>query len=362
MILIKYVIKFITYLLYKTIVKSHLDKKISRSNNKRVLVQINSGIGDSILALPLINQLNIKGYEVHALVNNATETIAKFCPDVKDQYIINYRFREMFKVLGLIYSLNKLKLSYFIGALPSNLIRDAFLPIILRIPIRAKHVSPHKELYRNYDFLFNKITEVDFDKNNVESNLKLLSLINGSSAMRERKFNIILSEDILNESKKKLMKAGYLEEKITIGIHPGCKETWAFKRWPAENYAELIRQVEKEKKLQIILFGGLDDIEIAKRIAGKNKLKILDLVNKLSLDGTMCAISFCNLFVSNDSGLMHIATLFNMPVIGLYGNRSNEVLTGPYGEKNVVIKKDSIENITVKEVYERVDNLLQKIN
>jgi len=344
------------------ILRPRLERQKKQRTNRRVLVQINSGIGDSILALPMIHELSVKGYEVYVIANKITETIARLCPDISRYYTLDYKRSKFLRIFRQTYNLNKLKFKYFIGALPSNLIRDAFLPAILRIPIRIKHISPHKEIYRNYDFLYNELIDVDYNKNNAESNLLLLSSINGHLEFGERKFNIDLQVDSIINVKKSLISAGYSEEKITVGIHPGCKETWAFKRWPLERFANLLSQLGKRENLQIILFGGPDEIELSDHIIQKASITPLDLSGKLSLEETMCAISLCKVFISNDSGLMHIATVFDIPVIGLFGPTSNEVATGPYGAKHIVIKKDALDDITVGEVYKEAVRLSDRIN
>ena len=362
MIIVKYAIKFITYIIYVLILRPRLERQEKQRTNKKVLVQINSGIGDSILALPMIHELSVEGFEVYAIVNKSVETIAKLCPDISRYYTLDYKISKFLRIFRQIYSLNKLKFKYFIGVLPSNLVRDAFLPAILRIPIRIKHISPHKEIYRNYDFLYNEVIDVDYNKNNAESNLLLLSSINEHLEFGEGEFNIDLPVDSIINVKKNLISAGYSEEIITIGMHPGCKETWAFKRWPPERFADLISQFGKRENLQIILFGGPDEIELSDHIIQKSSITPLNLSGKLSLEETMCAISLCKVFISNDSGLMHIATVFDIPVIGLFGPTSNEVATGPYGAKHIVIKKNALDDITVSEVYKKAVKLLDRIN
>lgn len=361
MIALKYIVKFITYLLYKGGLKTLLEKQERLRNNNRVLIQINSGIGDFIRALPLIHELNLKGHKVHGIVNKNTKNIAKLSPEIKECYIVDYKIINILKVSKLIYNLNNLKFKYFIGALPSNCIRDSFLPIMLRIPIRVKHISPHKEIYRNYDFLFNKLIEFNNEKNCVVSNLTLLSLINEYLEDNEKNFNILLPEILIAGVKKKLRFLGFCEKKIIVGIHPGCKKSWSFKRWPIDNFAELINLLAIQENLQVIIFGGPDETNLVDHIIQRVTNKALNLINKLSLEETVCAISFCKIFISNDSGLMHIATVFNIPVIGLFGSRSNELRSGPYGDCHVIINKDNIKDITVSEVFEKTIRHLDRV-
>ncbi|MGA1871242.1 MAG: glycosyltransferase family 9 protein [bacterium] len=361
MVFPKRVVKSFTFIVFNLFFKSHLERQDSRRINKKILVQINSGIGDSILALPMIHALSVDGFEVYALVNRLTAAVAYFCPDIKDYFIIEYKIFNLAHVIKSIYKLERLKFNYYIGALPSNLIRYAFLPIILRIPIRIKHNTPHKEEYRNYDLLFNKRAGIDSSMNNALSNLSLLSLIDVPVIKKLRK-SVRLPGRTLDRVANILKNLGYVNNKITIGIHPGCKETWAFKRWPAENFAHLINQLNKKRNVQILVFGGPEEKNLASRIIGSVSCMPINVTGKFTLDGTICAIHFCQMFISNDSGLMHIATLFNIPIIALFGGRSNELATGPYGSQHIVIKKKKIEHITVDEVHDVATKLLHNIH
>ena len=358
MVILKSLLRLITFFLYKNGLSSVIEKQKMSRNDRRVLVQMNSGIGDAILSLPLIHELKRKGFEVYALTNQNTNTLGELCPDIQKSIILDYRITNIINTFRVICSLNKLKIMHFIGTLPSNRVRDFFLPIILRIPTRVKHISPRIEKYQNYDFLFGGTIPVDIHENNVESNLMLLHLLNEEVDPKERKFYISLPARLIEDVKEKLKKWGYCDEKFVVGIHPGCKETWSFKRWPAEKFANLINVMTRQSDLQVILFGGPDEENLTQLILRKTKIKHLNLIGKLSLKETVCAISFCAMFISNDSGLMHIATMFDIPVIGLFGARSNEVLVGPYGSQHIVIKKSDVKNITVGEVYKAVNRLL----
>ncbi len=337
--------------------RSWFGKQQSLRNNNKVLVLINKGIGDSIHALPMIHTLSAEGYEVHTLVNKFTETIAKLTPDIKKYYILHEcKISNLLTLLSLISELSKLKFRYYIGTLPSNLIRDIFLPVILGIPIRAIHSFYHKEKYRNYDFLYNARRKREPYTHNVNSNLQLLLEIDIRFEIKEVKHNLILPASTIKVMKTRLSQMGYSEEKIAVGIHPGCKETWAFKRWPPESFADLISQLGKRENLQIFLFGGPDEIELSDHIIQKSSITPLNLSGKLSLEETMCAISLCKLFISNDSGPMHIAAILGAAVIALFG-RTEHIASAPWGTQHIVIQKDPIEDITVSEVYEEAIKL-----
>lgn len=362
MVVIKYVSRFIVYIIYKMFLRSWFGKQQGLRNNNKVLVQINKGIGDSIHALPMIHALAAEGYEVHALVNKFTETTARLTPDIKKYYVLHEcKLSNLLTRLSLISELNKLKFRYYIGALPSNLIRDIFLPVILGIPIRAIHSFYHKEKYRNYDFLYNARRKREPYTHNVNSNLQLLLENDIRFEIKQVKHNLILPASTIKVMKTRLSQMGYSPDKITIGIHPGCKGEWAYKKWPAKKYAGLISQLANQKNLQFILFGGPEEIELSEHIVQKTITTPLNLTGKLSLEETMCAISLCRIFIANDSGLMQIAAILGAAVIALFG-RTEHIASAPWGTQHIVIQKDPIEDITVSEVYEEAIRLLGRIN
>ncbi len=351
MVAIKYITKFFTILFHRFLIKFYIRKH--NPGNNRVLVQVNSGIGDCICALPMIRELALANFDVYALVNDVTENIVKLCPDIKGYFVIsNFNIKNLFQILKKITALWKLRFNYYIGASPSNVIRCIFLPVVLRIPNRIKHHSPHKEYYQNYDFLFNKLERINYNQHIAIANMRLLKLIDEKLGNCKVKYddNIRIPSITLSSVQSKLMQLKYIKGKKTIGIHPGCKATWSFKRWPAEKFGDLINRLTQNEKIQVILLGGYEDISIGNEVIISANFKPINFINKLTLEETIGAIRFCDIFVSNDSGLMHIATLLNIPVIGIFGGKSNEVLTGPLGEGHIVIKKNNIEDITVSEV------------
>ena len=112
------------------------------------------------------------------------------------------------------------------------------------------------------------------------------------------------------------------------------------KEWPPERFREFISRLQQEKspgQVEILLFGsGKEREKISKIAARGNGNHIYNLAGQLSLRQTIVAISFCRLFISNDSGLMHIASSFNLPLIVLFGPTSPHK-TGPLHKNSRVL-------------------------
>ena len=95
------------------------------------------------------------------------------------------------------------------------------------------------------------------------------------------------------------------------------------KHYPPEKYARLLEMIIREEStaMFIILGGGQNDLksaEIIKKVAPKIYEKhIIDLTNKISYRQSAAVLSFCDMYIGNDTGTMHVATTFNLPVLSV---------------------------------------------
>jgi heptosyltransferase-2 len=126
-----------------------------------------------------------------------------------------------------------------------------------------------------------------------------------------------------NQEKKKVERIlrhnGINPLNTLVGISPAAAYGGA-KEWLPDRFAELNRRVLQHKKnVQILLFGSEREVSRVSAIWEKSGPGVFNLAGKLTLREAMVSISFCSLFISNDSGMMHVASSLKLPVIGLFG-------------------------------------------
>jgi ADP-heptose:LPS heptosyltransferase len=131
-----------------------------------------------------------------------------------------------------------------------------------------------------------------------------------------------------------------LQERTIIGIHPGAGQWCPEKRWPTEKFIGLMRNLSAEFNDSIILvFIGPDDKdignEIKEKIAGPY-VKIIEEPNIIKVSGL---VEQCNIFISNDTGLMHIADILGIPLAVIWGPTSL-TKNRPLNKLSVIIRKD----------------------
>ncbi|MCJ7582599.1 MAG: glycosyltransferase family 9 protein, partial [Candidatus Aminicenantes bacterium] len=171
----------------------------------------------------------------------------------------------------------------------------------------------------------------------VESNIRLVERLgihvqNKNLFIHTTKSDKQFAEDIF--SKKKL------EGKMVIGIHPGSGIHQAgFKRWPQDRFAQLADWMIDQFQCSVILFGGPAEIEMAENIHKLMQHEPLTMTGKTTLAQTTALIKKCKFFISNDSGLLHVATAVKTPTISLFGPTDYKK-TGAYSDSSCMIRKD----------------------
>ena len=139
-----------------------------------------------------------------------------------------------------------------------------------------------------------------------------------------------LSLDVHGDSE---LKAG---EKW-IGMSPGAHYGEA-KRWPPEYFAALGRLLS-ERGFRIVLFGGPSDACNCQAIAAAIGSACVDLAGRTSVRALIAGVSRCRVFVTNDSGPLHIASGLRVPVVALFGSTEPRS-TGPFNPPSIVLRRD----------------------
>ena len=130
-------------------------------------------------------------------------------------------------------------------------------------------------------------------------------------------------------------------EKPTLGINAGATYGSA-KRWYPERFAEVARSFSD--KYDIIIFGGPGEVEMANEI--ESNLKNSGVQNYINLAGKtniqeLCAnIGGCSLFITNDSGPMHVAAAYQVPTVAIFGPTKHKETSQWMNEKSKIVRHD----------------------
>ncbi|MBU0631317.1 lipopolysaccharide heptosyltransferase II [bacterium] len=130
-------------------------------------------------------------------------------------------------------------------------------------------------------------------------------------------------------------------DKPTLGINAGATYGSA-KRWYPERFAKVATGFSD--KYDIVIFGGPNEVEMANDI--ENELKRLHVKNYTNLAGKtsiqeLCSyIGGCSLFITNDSGPMHVAAAYQVPTVAIFGPTKYKETSQWKNKKSVIVRHD----------------------
>ena len=126
-----------------------------------------------------------------------------------------------------------------------------------------------------------------------------------------------------------------------LGINPGASYGSA-KRWYPQEFAQVAAKLSSE--YDIVIFGGPDEIDIAKDIEKslieKGVTNYQNLAGKTTIAELIDQISSLDLFITGDSGPMHVAAAFQVPTVSIFGPTKDNETSQWMNEKSVIVKKN----------------------
>lgn len=160
-----------------------------------------------------------------------------------------------------------------------------------------------------------------------------------------KRYNDFINRSLQIDTKPQKLKIyGYEKQKNKkplLGINPGATYGSA-KRWYPEKFAEVITLFSSE--YDTIIFGGPGEVDMANDIESilqyNGILNYTNLAGKTSVEELLANINNLDLFITNDSGPMHVAAAFSIPSICIFGPTKFIETSQWMNERSIIVKKD----------------------
>ncbi len=300
----------------------------------KVLVIRLGAVGDIIRTVPAVLFLKrIKNLSISWIAEDWACNLLENHPDIDKLYIVprkNYR-----KIFGILKEIRKEHFDYildFHGILKSGLI-SYFSGV-------RKRIGYSKVNCKEFNFLFNNIKapEISEKVTRIEKNFNLLKPI-------IEKFNIPekLETNFFIDNEKERYIDNFFKNlskyKIKIGINPCTSRSGSYKEWPLPYYKKFISNISRyfgKNEVCFIITWGPGEYEKVKFLKGDDNIY---LAPKTDMKELLVLISKLDVFITGDTGPMHLASVLNIPVLALFGPSDSEV-NRPWGKLNRVVKVD----------------------
>jgi heptosyltransferase III len=331
-----------------------------------LVVRQHNQIGDMLCSLPLFAALKKKypGAKITlvASVTNYNIVYGDVNPYINDVIIFNKS-----TLLHIFRFFRKLRsVEFDLGIVPSTVSMSRtshFINYLSRAKVRIGVKSINGK-QNKAAFLLNIKSDFQWDKlklHQTERNLDIARQINCDLTVEEKNnLRIGLTGEEIKFADDFIKKNLPDKSKNIFLFQPGAGKVQ--NRWDVKNFIELIKLLHEKYNPYILINSGPIDKEITDELTKKlSEAGIQDIIlyNPIREVGAILAKS--DLFITNDTGTMHVGAMVNTKVIGLFGP-TNAYEWGPLNENGAYIqsKSQDINDITVEEVFEKACELLNK--
>lgn len=245
---------------------------------------------------------------------------------------------------------------YQMGIVPSTIVLSRTSHIInwisgakIRVGVKSidgKENGSHKYLNINSDFNWK-------EKHQLIRNLEVVKQIGCDLSEEEIKsIRISFSKEEFSFAKDFIEKNFLDKKRSVITFHPGAGKEANI--WDKNNFIELIKKLYNEFNNYVLITSGWTDEKIVEPIC--NELQLANIEYKVLHNAPIkklgAVLSLVSLYITNDTGTMHIAGYSGANMISLFGP-TNPNEWAPKGENQKHIKSDdkNINNITIDEVF-----------
>ncbi|TSC71906.1 MAG: glycosyl transferase family protein [Parcubacteria group bacterium Gr01-1014_38] len=311
----------------------------------RVLLVALSGIGNLLMASPLFRAFQDANStaELDLLVaSRGTKSVLEANPRVRRVFAGSPKpnIRALRKLTGI---LRRERYAVGIVTYPGQLILSAALLRLASIPRRIGHRYSWTFLRDSGLFFSDPVPEAPLPAftipasaaaHDVVQNLGLLQPLGITVDPGTARYEFPLTTDDRAHADAWLTQhdpGGH----TLIGLHPGSYGDLAYKRWPAERFAELGDRLAERYHATVLVIGGPEERALKAEVGARMHARSVMVDAPLRVTAALIARCLC--FVSNDSGLMHVAVAQSVPTFGLFGP-TDERRTAPWGPNGHVIR------------------------
>ncbi len=307
----------------------------------KILVISLAGIGDTLIATPLLRELreNYPEATIDVLVKEAgARDFLERNPNVNHVFHKDLLKCSAWERVRFVWSLRRERYQLSINTHPQSRIHYRIAAWLAGAEVRISH---QYECFTWIDrCLITGSLPQDYTRHSIENNFDILTFIGGRQRLAAHSLEFVLDPADEQFAEAFLAQHKLLGRKI-LGIHCGSGGTknLPLKRWPLKSYAGLVRQLNRERPdLHILLFGGPEETKDHPVILAQASPELTMEARTKNLRETGALMKRCSAFLSVDTALMHLAAALKVPNQIVIEAPTLNVTNLPYGNPFTMVK------------------------
>lgn len=282
----------------------------------KILVISLAGIGDTLLATPLVHELraNFPAAEIELLTKEAgARDLLEHNPHLNRVHYQNLLRCGHAAALGFLWRLRARRYDLSINTHPQS--RRIYRLAARLIGARTR-LSHEYECSTWLDRSWSSASlPQDYTRHSIENNLDFLPLIGARPLLPEHPMEIFLTSGE-NKWADDFLSANQLAGRTLLGLHVGSGGTknLPLKRWPAARYRDLVAQLNQQRPdIHVLLFGGPEEASAHQTLLAGADRRFTREIHTPNLRLAAALIARCHAFLSVDTALMHVAAAMRTP-------------------------------------------------
>ena len=338
-------------------------------NPKSILVRMPNWLGDFVMATPILRELKQKwpDSKITAMCQGGLGELLKHDPFVSEVFTFK-KPKGWFNDRNKLEQLQKLQRnSYDLGILTTNSYSSAWWLWKGKVKQKVGYKGNLRSLLLDRAI----VPSNDYkEKHLVFFYKKLLDSIGITSDGIGP--HLVVSEEESREINQLLSSYSVCEDSILVGINPSAAYGPA-KCWLPSRFRETVVRLLQNPRVSVIFVGDKSGMPLINELCEGFDERVINLAGMTSIRELLALIKRFDVFLTNDSGPMHVADALGTPLIALFGSTS-DVRTGPFSGGHVIHKRVDcspcyhrkcpvdfrcMRQISVDEVYKNLHSLLQ---
>jgi heptosyltransferase-2 len=313
---------------------------VDRATIKRILVRGPNWLGDAVMCEPALRGLRglFPDAQVTLLVKPAVADLFVGHPAVTR--LLTYDIKGRHAGLSGKWALAKQlrRQGFDLGVLFQNAFEAAFLTFLARVPRRYGYATDGRSLLLSDPVAVPDPRLLVHQVRYYWDLLKPLGLT-GDPPVPEL---VVLPEEE-QAMVGRCAQGGLTPTDIVVGINPGSTYGDA-KRWLPERFAEVTERLCRTihtspgQQVSVVIFGAKGEERLGQEIAARLSTRSLVLSGATTIRELMAAVKRCSLLLTNDTGPMHIASAFKVPVVAVFGPTDWRT-TSPFGGAHAIVRE-----------------------
>ncbi len=313
---------------------------MDREPIKRILVRGPNWLGDAVMCEPALRGLRrlFPDAQIALLVKPAVADLFAGHPALTRVLTYDTKGRHA-GLLGKWALAGQLRRQHFdLAVLFQNAFEAAFLTFLAGVPRRYGYATDGRSLLLSDPVAAPDRRTLVHQVRYYWDLLKPLGIMGDPSAPE-----LVVFPEEEQAIARRFTQGGLTPTDVIVGINPGSTYGQA-KRWLPERFAEVTERLcrtireSRGQHVSVVIFGAKGEERLGQEIAARLSSRTLVLSGATTIRELMAAVKRCAVLLTNDTGPMHIASAFQVPVVAIFGPTDWRT-TSPFGSAHTIVRQ-----------------------